>query len=183
MALITIDAVVDIAPDAAMVRVSLRFRVAIGALEHRIVVRIDVAGGTNSVGVAVVGGEWRVLRMVKSRIQPAGGVVARSTSGREELRLRRMARIRGVLVVGLVAAVTVGWQRRVIVVHVAIDALPRRRSMHARERECRLVVIELAISPKHGVVAKFAGGREAYRDVVDRTLSVVVVRLMTSNAG
>jgi hypothetical protein len=44
MTLIAVDAVVHIALDSLMFRIRLRFRMAIRALEYRVVVRIGMAG-------------------------------------------------------------------------------------------------------------------------------------------
>src|SRR5690242_9319402 len=47
MALVAIDAVVDVALNPRMIRVGLRLGVTVGALEHRIIVRVGVAGGAH----------------------------------------------------------------------------------------------------------------------------------------
>ena len=97
--------------------------------------------------------ERRVLRVIESSVQPAGGVVAVDASGREELRLRGVARIIRGLVIRIVAAVAIGRQRGVVVVHMTIHAHPRRSRVHAGQRERSLAVIERAIGPEVGVVA------------------------------
>lgn len=79
-----------------------------------------MAGGTNIVRVAVIGRELRVLRVVECRTSPGSCVVATLAGGREELRLRRMAWIRAVLVIRLVTADAERWQSRVVAVDVAI---------------------------------------------------------------
>jgi len=96
------------------------------ALENGVIVRVDVAGRANSARIAVIGWELRVLCMVERGAGPSAGVVAVLARGREELRLCSMARIRGVVVVGLVTTYADRGQGRVIVVDVAIRALPWR---------------------------------------------------------
>ena len=80
----------------------------------------------------MTGGESRVLRMIERRPGPGGRVVAVLAGGREELLLRRMARIGGVIVVALVTADTRSWQGGVIVVDVAIRALAGRHYVRPR---------------------------------------------------
>jgi hypothetical protein len=88
MALVTVDAVVNVISYSLVISVRLVLQVAIGALENRIVVRVGMAGRTHSVGIAVIDGELRVLGMIEGSVQPAGGVVASLASCGEKLRLR-----------------------------------------------------------------------------------------------
>lgn len=67
MALITINAVVDVVLYALVVRIRLALGMAVGAREHGVVVRIGVAGGTHAVGTAVIGREPGVI---EHRSQP-----------------------------------------------------------------------------------------------------------------
>jgi hypothetical protein len=76
--------------------------------------------------------EWRVLRVIKRGAGPCGRVVAVLARRREELRLRFVARIRRVVVVGLMAADTRRRQSRVVVVDMTIGAHPRRYKVRAR---------------------------------------------------
>jgi len=124
MALVAVHAVVHISVDALVVLVRLRFRMAIGALENRVVIRIRMARCAHPIRVAMVDRERRVLRVIKRRIQPVRGVMTVLASRREELRLRCMPRIRRVVVVGLVAADARRRQRGVVVVDMAVDARP-----------------------------------------------------------
>lgn len=103
--------------------------VATRALEDRVVIRVGMAGGTHSPGVTVTGWELRVLRVVERGSRPGCRVVAGLARSGEELRLCLVSRIRGVVVVRLVAAKACRWQCRVVVVHMAVCALPRRHSV------------------------------------------------------
>ena len=162
--LIAIDAVVDIARNVVVVEVvRVVAAMASRALEHRVVIRIRMAGRAHTVGVAVAGRERRVLGVIERSTRPCGCVVASLAGGREELRLRLVSGVGRVVVVGLVAANARGRQRRVIVVNVAIGADPRRNGVRASKGEGRVVVIERGIRPAGRVVAEFARGREARR--------------------
>ena len=112
------------------------------ALEDRIVVRVGVACGANAVGVAVVRRELRVLGVVEGCARPCSGVVAGRTRSREELRLRRVTRVGGVVVIGLMASDAGYGQRRIVAVDVAVGAYPRRHGVRASQREGRVVVVE-----------------------------------------
>jgi len=96
---------------------------------------------------------------------------------------RREARMRyrrgGVVVVLLVARNARRHGDVVVVIGMTLSA--RRGQVLARQRPARRRVIKLAIRPQHGVVALFAGGREAR--VIHRRLRVVVILLMAGNAS
>lgn len=148
MALVTIHAVVHITVDLVMVEViRVVASMTLRALEDRIIVRVDVASRAHAICVPVIRGELRVLRVIERRVQPAARCMARLASRREKLRLRRVAGIRCGVVIRLVTADARGRQRRVVVVHVAIGAHPRRHRVHAGQRERRVVVVEHAIRP------------------------------------
>ena len=116
MALIAIDTVVDIPGHVVVLEiVGVVSAVASGALKDGVVVRIGMARRAHVVRIAVAGRELRVLRVIERGAGPGCRVVAVLARGREELLLRRVARIRSVVVVGLVAANAGGGQRRVIV--------------------------------------------------------------------
>jgi len=130
MALVTVDAVVHIpvyvrVADVSGVVAAMTAR----TLEHGVVIRIRMARGANTVGVPMVDWESRVLRVIERRTRPRGRVMARRAGGREELRLRGVAGIGGVVVIGLMAADTSRGQRRVVAVDVAFSACPRRYGM------------------------------------------------------
>jgi len=125
MALIAINAVVDIAANALVFLVGLRLSVTVRTLEDRVIVRIDMARGADAISIAVIDWERCVLRVIESRLQPVGGVVTGLAGRGEELRLSRMSGIRGGVVVGLVASDARRRQRGVVIVDVAIGAEPR----------------------------------------------------------
>lgn len=107
MALVAVDAVVDVTRNTVMFRIRLRSRMAIRALEYREIVRVGVASGTNAVGVAVI--DWEP-RVVESRVRPTRRVVARRARGRESR--SRVIRVRRPRVVGFVARVAIGRRAR-----------------------------------------------------------------------
>ena len=86
--------------------------------------------------------KWRVLRVIEGRSGPIGGVMTVLASGGEELRLRGVARIRRVGVIGLMTSITGRWQGRVVGIGMAIGALPRRHGVRTSQRERCVVVIE-----------------------------------------
>ena len=130
---------------------------AVSALEHGVVIGIRMARGANTVGVAMVNWESRVLRVIERRTSPGGRGMAGRASGREELRLRGMAGVGGVVVIGLMAADTGRGQRSVVAVDMAVSAYPRWCLVRAGQGECRVVVIERGICPHSSVMAEFAG--------------------------
>ena len=103
--------------------------------------------------------------MIERRTRPGGRGMARRAGGREELRLRCVAWIGGVVVIGLMAADTSRGQRRVVAVDVAVGAYPRRHYVRAGQREGGVVVIKRGIGPVRRVVTKFARSGEASRCV------------------
>jgi hypothetical protein len=109
--------------------------------------------------------ESRVLRVIERGTSPGGRIMARRAGGREELRLRCVAGIGGVVVIGLMAADTSRRQRGVVAVDVAVGANPRRCLVRASQGEGRVVVIERGIRPHSSVMAEFAGCRESGRRV------------------
>lgn len=166
MALVTVDAVVHIPVHFRVAEVvGIVAAMAGRALEYGIVIRIRMARGANTVCVAMVDRELCVLRVIERRTSPGGRTVAVLAGGREELLLRSVAGISGVVVIGLMAADTSRGQRRVVAVDVAVGAYPRRRLVRAGQGERRVVVIKGGICPDSSVVAEFASCRESCRGV------------------
>ena len=143
MALIAINAVVDIAGHIIVLEIRrVVSAMAACALEYRVVIGIGVTCRADAVGIAVTSRELRVLRVVEARSCPRRGVMAVLARGREELRLRRVARICRVLVIRLMASDASRRQRRVVSVYVAVRALPWRHGVRTGQRKGRVVVVE-----------------------------------------
>src|SRR5437899_10352371 len=121
--------------------------------------------GANAVGVAMVNRELLVLGVIERSTSPGGRGMASRTGSREELRLLCVAGIRGVVVIGLMAADTGRGQRGVVAVDVAVGACPGRHGVCSGQGERRVVVIERGICPDSSVMAEFAGRRESGRRV------------------
>lgn len=178
MALVAIGAVVNVPRHVVVLEVvCVVTAVASGALEDGVVIRTGVACRADTVRIAMGHRELRVLRMVERRPGPRRRVVARLARGREELRLRRVSRIRRVVVVGLVAADTGRGQRRVVVVDVTIGAHTRGNRVRTGQGKGSVVVIESRIGPDRRVVAHFAR-RRVSRGRVNGTRRAVVIFLV-----
>jgi hypothetical protein len=138
MALIAIYAVVHI---PAHVRVTEVCRVpasvALRALENQVVRGVNMAHSAHAVGVAVIHGEIGVIECCAG---PGCGGVAGRTSCRETG--CRVGRVRCGVVRCRVATIAVGWQCRVIVVHMAHRTGNRRRGVIAGQWENGCAVIE-----------------------------------------
>lgn len=117
--------------------------------------------------------------MIEGRSRPRRGGVARLTSRRKSS--GSVVRIVGPLIVHSVAAVAVGWKARIVIVNVA--TCTGNRSVSACERKGRVVVVKGASGPNDGVMARFACGGESQLNMVNRRYGVVVVGLVTRNAG
>ena len=97
---------------------------------------------------------------------------------------RGMRGIIGRRVILLVARVTRSASQVVVVVDVAVRALPRRHGVRSSQWETRSRVVELAVGPEHRVVTAFAGGREAGMGNGRRGASIIVlVAGVTRSAG
>ena len=178
MTLVTIDAVVHVPRNSGMREVCRVVpAMAPSALEDGIVGGIRVARRAYALCVPVSDRELRILRVVERCTGPSRSVVAILARIGEELRLRGVARVRRVLIVGLVATVASRRQRRVIAVHVAIRALTRRNDVRPCQRERRVVVVESRIRPHHRAMAQFTLLREASSGVGRIVCAVVVLQV------
>src|SRR5207302_1975467 len=158
MALVAIDAVVDITRDAGVRKIGrVVAAMAPGALEDGVVIRVDVAGRADVIRVAVTGWKWGVLRVIKRGIRPSAGVMALLAGSREELRLRGVPRVSAGVVIRLMTADAGGRQSRVVVVYVAICTFSRWHHVRTGQRECGVVVVERRIRPGHSVMTDRAG--------------------------
>jgi hypothetical protein len=133
--LVAIDAVVHIAGNALVVPVGLCLRVTVRTLEDRIIVRIGMAGGAHAACVAVV---CREPGVVERGSGPGCGGMAGLAGGGESC--RGMVRVRGPVVVRLVAGVAVRGQGGVVVVHVTTGA--GHRGVRAGQGKRRVVVVK-----------------------------------------
>ncbi len=174
MALIAINAVVDVVLYALMIRVRLALRVAIRAGKHRVVVRVGMTGGADAIGSAVIRGEPCV---VKDRAQPRRRVMARLARCREACRL--MIGVGRAVVVRLMAAVASRRQSRVVVVHVALRTWDR--DVEAREWERGQIVVKRRLQPRRRVVAHLASVGESDSGV-GRIVGAVIVRHVAGRA-
>lgn len=115
MALIAIQAVVDVAFDAAMFGIGLLLRMTVCTYEHGVI---------RGVGVAIAACGFVVRKpepgVVESGSGPSGGGVAGSAGIREPG--GDVVRIRSAVVDRLVAAIAIGWRACKFVVHVAARA-------------------------------------------------------------
>lgn len=123
--------------------------------------------------------EGRVV-VVERRIRPHRGVVAQFALLRESSRY--VGGIRGVLEIVQMACNASSAAQAVIVVDMAIRALPRWHGMSASERKSGCGVIELGVGPQNRVVAGLAGGWKSCGDVRHRGDRVRIILLVARNA-
>ena len=116
--------------------------------------------------------------VIEGRPQPTAGCVTSGARGWKSC--RDMVRIRRTAIVFRMASVAVGWQSRVVVVHVATGAGHSR--VRTSKRKTGVVVIEGRLCPGCRVVAHVALPRKSDRSVV-RIIGVRVIREMARNAG
>ena len=150
----------------------------VGARKDRVVVRIDVAGGTDAVGVSVIDVPPGVI---EGRTGPGGRVVASCASGGENCRGSLMDGIRGAVVIRCVAAVAVGGKSGVVVVHVAAGA--GDLDVETRQRKRGRVVVKRPLGPESRIVAKLASRGESHLDVINRGGRGVVILEVARDAG
>src|SRR6476646_9118049 len=124
-----------------------------------------MAGGAYVVSASMAGWEWRVLGVIECRSRPGSRGVASLARSREELGLRLVARVRGVVVIRLVAADTRDRQSRVVPVYVAVRALAWRHRVRTSQRECRVGVVEGGVRPDCRVVTQLTRGGESRRSM------------------
>ena len=142
---------------------------AVGALEHRVVARVRMTRGADTIRVPVIG---REVRVIESRSCPRRRGMASRARIRETR--RRVIRIGRAVVIRLVAAHARRRQRGVVVIHVAVRAGHGR--VRPSQRERRRVVVERRSIPVRGAMAGIARRREAYLRVVGiRRRSVVLL--------
>ena len=104
--------------------------------------------------------------VIEHSIKPGVGVVTGLTRGGEVR--GRVIRIGRTVVIRLVARVAIRIGDVVVAVDVAIRAGPWRHSVLAGQCPASLRVIELAVCPRHRVMAYLASCRELGSNVVNR---------------
>lgn len=117
-------------------------------------------------------------RMIKDRGRPVGSRVAQLARLRET-RSHVIRAVRG-SVFRAVASVTVGRDRCVVVVLMAVGAGHRR--MLPRQREARIVVVEDRGRPGGGAVTHLALLRKIHRGMI-RIVRALIILLMAGVAG
>jgi len=188
VALVTVNAVVHIPVYVRVLEVAgIVIAMAARALEYRVVPSVNVTRGALAVGVAVVGWESRVLRVIECGSSPrARSVAGRALRCREEHRIlsRRVRRVCGAIVVALVARNAGIAGQVVIVVDVTIGAHSRGNGVHSGQGEAGVVVIKGGICPVNRVVAGFARRGESGGCVcrVSRSGVVLLVARVTKCA-
>src|SRR5579871_6827481 len=147
---------------------------AVRALENAVVARIGMADRTHSIRSAVIRVEPGVI---EGGAQPAAGGMAGRAGGRKTCSL--VIGIRRAAVILGMTAVTVGRQRRVVVVHVATGA--RHGGMRPGQRKAGVVVIERRLSPRSRVVTDVALLWEADRGMI-RIIRVLKIGQVAGHA-
>lgn len=150
VALIAVLAVVHVAGNALVMLISRGFGVAVRALEHRKIRRIDMAGGADPIGATVISREPRV---VEGCSQPGSRVVAGLAGGWKSC--ADVVRVVRSLIVLLMTAITGRGQGGVVVVHVAVGT--RNSGMGPGQWKRRVVVIKGGSCPRSSVMAGIAG--------------------------
>ena len=176
MALVAAVAVVHIPTHVRVTEIRrVSATVAIRTLKHFVVVRIRMTSGADTIRIPVVD---REVGVIESRSRPGGCGVAGCARRRETSRL--VIRIGRAVVIRLMAAHTRDRQCRVVVVHVAIGAGHSR--VRPRQRERGRVVVEGRSTPVCRAVTGIARVGEAHLRVVGIRRRGVVL-LMARHAG
>src|ERR1019366_2535988 len=112
--------------------------------------------------------------VVEHSVDPLHGVVAGFAGGGEARVRHRSGRV---VVVFLVARYAGGAGQVVVVVHVAVGALPRWNRVRSGQHEAGAVVIERGVEPGRSAVARIASLRKIRRDVIGTGRSLVVLQV------
>lgn len=151
MALIAVDAVVNVVAHTLVMAVSGRLQMAVGTREDFVVIRVDMARGANTVGLPV---SHREIRMIERRAQPGGRAVAGGASFGESR--RHVIGIGGRSVFFGVAGIAVGGRARELSAHMARRT--QRRRMLSGKRKAGIGMIEGRRSPGRRRMAQRAIG-------------------------
>ena len=155
MATVTSSGRINVAANSSVVRIGrcLRVRMAVDASEHLVVGRVRMAISATRPDLVMRAGVNRELAMRESGAGPCCRCVAVRAGGRKSG--RRVVRVVGGRVFGLMARVAVRRRARKDVVHMA--ACAGRVDVRAGERELGGAVIECGRRPGCSGVAHLAG--------------------------
>lgn len=120
------------------------------------------------------------IRMVKLSRRPGAGRMADLAGLREPT--RHVIGVRRLIEIGKMARDACRSRQLVIVIYVAIGALPRWNCVLAGQRKCRLRMIELRRNPRAGRMASIAGLRKTAQYVI-RVRRFIEVGKVTADAG
>ena len=183
MALVAICAVIDIPLHAAVLLIRLRLCMAIRACEDRVVVRVGMAGRTDTVRAAMIHGEPGMVESCAQPVSANPGRVA-SCAGRWESR-GDVIGIGGAEVIGLMARVAV--RRRACEYATDVALVTGHVHMRPLQREGRVVVVERGVQPGLGCVADGAiswiAKAHMVRDASTNRCCVVVIRRVAAVAS
>ncbi len=158
--------------------VLLMARVAQRAVQRIVVVDVTIGALPRRNGVRSRQRKPR-RRVIEFAIRPQNRVVA-LLARRRESRMRH--RRGGVVVIRLVATEARRAGEGVVIVDVAVGALPRRNRVRPRQRKPRTAVIERCIQPRTRAVALIAAMREIRRHVI-RVCRALIILQMARYAG
>ena len=145
---------------------------------RQVVIVVCVAVGTLTRRHRVRSGQREAgTVVVERRVQPRGRVVA-LIAPLGEIR-RDMVRVRRSLIVLQVAARARVGVEAVVIVHVAISALPRRHSVHSGQWEVGCVVVKRRVRPRRCVVTLGTGLGKTCGHVVRIRGALVVLQMAT----
>lgn len=161
-----------------MLRIGRGLGMATGTREHRVIRGVGMARRTDSVRIAVVDREERMVARRQRRRNPSRRCVA-SLTGRRPAR-GHVIGICGPGKVRLMARVAGRRRPCVDVVYVALYAV--NSSVGPGQRKWRVVVIERRTGPGRRCMARVTGSRKASRRVV-RVGGPVPVRCVAAIAG
>jgi len=176
VALVAINAVVDIAAHALMVLIGGRLGVAVRALEDCVVAGTGVARRADAIRTPVVGGEPGV---VEGCACPPGHYLVAGLAGGWKSGRYVIGIVRG-LVLNFVTRIAIRWERSVVVVHVAARA--RDASVGTDQRENRIVVIERGRLPCGRAVTNVALLRKSSGNVI-RIGGALIVGHVAAHTG
>lgn len=174
MALVAIHAVVHVPAHVRVLEiVRVPAPVATRTLENHVVVRIRVAGGTDTVSVAVIHVKPGV---VESCAGPRSSVVASHACRCEDGRRGLVDRIRCCSIIRRMAAVAIRRESGVIVVYMATGA--SHLHVETRQREGCGAMVEFPVGPQSGVMTQIASRGKPDLNMINRRGRRIVILQM-----